>query len=307
MQDNKYFNKFPIIKYNSADVIDITQRIAMLQSVSVSPYIFYPYDIEGYERADQFANRYYGDSYLSWVVYISNNILDPYREWYWQQDEMNEFITQKYGSVQRALEKTKFYRNNWQNSNNLLPNGFDALPPISQNYWEPVCTGTHIVSYQRKQIDWKLNTNRIVGYTLHDINYIEDEIVTIWFDPYHIGSGQVLCVGGDNNVVYIQHLAGYYKDITDEVFITGNSYVYGHESQTNSAFVATDDVFIPAIIVTENLRPEEEEYWLKVSYYDFENEKNEFNHTIRVLDSRYANVMVNNLTTVLTPITTGNK
>src|SRR5271157_5282210 len=138
MTDSKYFSKFPLMTYNGSNCINITERVGLLQTVNNNQYIYYPYDLQAYERADSFSNRYYGDPYLSWVLYLTNNIYDPLRGWYLQTQELNELVTLKYGSVQLATQKTKFYRNYWVGVYNILPNYYDALPSILQEYWQPI-------------------------------------------------------------------------------------------------------------------------------------------------------------------------
>ena len=48
---DRYFDKFPVITYNDNKVVDITNRVALLDRVSRNPYIFYPYDLSDQERA----------------------------------------------------------------------------------------------------------------------------------------------------------------------------------------------------------------------------------------------------------------
>ena len=71
MSQDKYFNNFPIITYNSKPAVDITKRVVMLNYALKNPYLFYPYEIIANERPDQFSNRYYEDQYKSWILYLS--------------------------------------------------------------------------------------------------------------------------------------------------------------------------------------------------------------------------------------------
>ena len=52
-------------------------------------------------------------------------------------------------------------------------------------------------------------------------------------------------------------------------------------------------------LVVSNLRAEEESYWTPVTYFDYENEKNEFNKTILVLDPKFTQTTVQNLTDLM--------
>jgi hypothetical protein len=58
-------------------------------------------------------------------------------------------------------------------------------------------------------------------------------------------------------------------------------------------------VFTSSNVVSSNIPVEEEAYWKAVTYLEFEEDKNEFNKTIRVLDNRLKQVAVDNLTDLL--------
>jgi hypothetical protein len=91
----RYFDKFPIITYSNTEVVDITRRVTMLDKTIQNPYVFYPYEIDSNERADQLSARYYEDQFKSWMIYLSNKIVDPYYEWYLSEDEFVNFIIKK--------------------------------------------------------------------------------------------------------------------------------------------------------------------------------------------------------------------
>ena len=42
---SRFFDKFPLIKYNNCNCIDITKRVGLLNSVNNNHYIYYPYDL----------------------------------------------------------------------------------------------------------------------------------------------------------------------------------------------------------------------------------------------------------------------
>jgi hypothetical protein len=290
MSENRYFDKFPIINYGGSNVVDITKRTTMIEAVSNNPYIFYPYELTTYERADQFSDRYFDDSYKSWIIYISNKIVDPYYEWYLRTDEFNDFLSKKYGSVDFALNKIKYYRNDWYNSKDILINRYDSLPASLKNYWEPVYgINNKITSYTRKQKDYTVNTNKIISYTVNNTSFMKNEIVTINFDLSNKGRGQF--IQSSNNIIYLQHMSGTFLP-NNSVSISGSSYLYGEESKIETSFTAAN-------LISKNISDEEEIYWAPVTYADFENEKNEFNKTIRVLDKRLSHTVANNLKDLL--------
>ena len=230
----RYFDKFPTISYSNTTVVDITKRTAMLERSIQNPYIFYPYEITDNERADQLSARYYEDQYRSWIFYFSNKIVDPYYEWYMSNDEFYNFIVKKYGDYYTAETRIKYYKNNWVGQDDISVGAYESLAPNTIKYWEPKLGASNkITGYSRKQIDWTVNTNKISAYNFSNtnINFVTDEICTIFFDKYHSGKGQVLSTA--NNIVYLQHLSGYSSDNT---LIITDSYLYGHDSKVNTHF-----------------------------------------------------------------------
>lgn len=290
MSVDRYFDKFPRITYSNNQVVDITRRVTLLDRVSRNPYAFYPYDIVSDERAEQFSNRYYADPYKSWILYLTNKINDPYYEWYLTEKEFLEYIELKYGSIYDAQQKIKFYRNNWENQETLSVSGYNALDVGMKKYWNPnYAMGSSIMSYSRKEIDWTSSTNKIISYTVANTAFVKDEIVNISLDGNNLGKGQVAKT--TNTEIYVQHVSGYFQE-SDDVAINSNGYVFGTESKVNTA--VTD-----ATTITSNIEDNELVYWKAYTYYDYEFERNEYNRSIRVMDSDNAEVAINNLTELL--------
>jgi hypothetical protein len=95
----KYFENFPIITYEGKQVRDITRRNQFVRNVSTNPLLYLPYTISEGERAEDIANFYYGSVDYSWLVYMANNIMDPYHEWPLSEAEFKDFLIDKYGNV----------------------------------------------------------------------------------------------------------------------------------------------------------------------------------------------------------------
>lgn len=290
---DRYFDKFPVINYSNTKAVDLTLRTTMLDKIGSNPYVYYPYEIDSNERADQLSARYYEDQYKSWIFYISNKIVDPYYEWYLGEDEFINFIEKKYGSYYTAQTKIKHYRNNWVGAENIDISRFDSLTAGEKGYFEPILGfGNRIDGYKRKQIDWLHNTNKIVAYKVSNTSFIKNEICDIVFSSSSVGKGQIMSVNADtantaNSTVYVQHVSGTFN-VSLTVSVTPTSYIYGQESSVNTHF---SDVMVMA----ENIPADEEAYWSPVTYLEYETEKNEYNKTINVLEKNLKEVMVENL------------
>lgn len=281
----KYFSKFPKVTYSNNYVVDITRRVVLTNAVSTSAYSFYPYDIVSEERADQFSYRYYGDQYQSWLLYISNNITDPYYGWYLTDSQFNDFIELKYGSLATAQQKVKYYKNNWEDVENITVAEYNSLTDENQNYWEAVYGNGSVYSYKRKQLDLTATTNKVISYAVSNTSFTLDEICKIVYNSSIIGYGQV--AASANSTLYLQHVSGtYYSSVS------GICYVYGTESGVNT-------VFTSVTAVSNNISEGELVYWTPVTYYDYEYNKNEYNKSIRVLDNKYAQQAADNLKNLL--------
>ena len=92
----KYFENFPIIEYEGRRVRDISRRSNFVRSVSNNPYLYYPYTVSEGERAEDIAQFYYGSVDYVWLVYMANNIIDPYHEWPMDPQTFNDYLVEKY-------------------------------------------------------------------------------------------------------------------------------------------------------------------------------------------------------------------
>ena len=92
----KYFEKFPIIEYEGRRVRDISRRTNFVRAISNNPYLYYPYTVGEGERAEDIAQFYYGSVDYVWLVYMANNIIDPYHEWPMDPQTFNDYLVEKY-------------------------------------------------------------------------------------------------------------------------------------------------------------------------------------------------------------------
>lgn len=280
----RYFDKFQVINYANTIAVNLTQRSVVLNSVYSSPNLYYLYNIKPYERPDTIADEYYQDQYMSWILYLTNKMVDPYYDWNLDQDTFDAFIVKKYGSYENASSKIKYFRNNWytqpdpisvsQYTNIVSANGSLA------RYYNPTylddTKNTIPNGYIRKREDWEYNTNRVVSYAVANGSaFVSDEIVNVTFSANSTGRGQVSF--SNSSTVILQHLF----DSTSNGTITANSYLYGRESKANTVFTSVTSL-------ANNIPSSESTYWDPVTYFQYELEINEKNKSIQVLDKRYS-------------------
>lgn len=271
-----YFKKLGTVSYNGDIVNNIITSIRFKDVVEKNNFIFYPYTIEEYERPDLIAEHYYGDSRYTWVVYLSNKIVDPYFEWPLSTNEFRSFIIKKYGSVEAALEKIEFYRNNWYGDDSIIStSAYGALISTLKKYWSPIIGYSNaITSYERKQVDFVLETNQVVELILSNVTGLSvNEKIT------QRTSGAVSATGfigaiKTNSIVL--------KNITGAFAVTDGSV----GSITNNSGSASKSVSTVTIISTP-IPATELSYWEAVTAYDYENEFNESRKNIQLLDRQY--------------------
>jgi hypothetical protein len=92
-----YFYNFPKINYFDVEVRNIILQAALIKKVFNNADAFYPYIIKDFERPDLIAYDVYGDETLDWLIYFSNDIIDPYYDWPLFGDQFNDYIEKKYG------------------------------------------------------------------------------------------------------------------------------------------------------------------------------------------------------------------
>ena len=278
----RYFDKFQRIRYANTEVRNITQRTAFLNTVYNNPVFYYPYDIAQGERPDIIANRYYSDQYLSWLLYMSNKVIDPYHDWYLDQTTFEEFIVKKYGSLANALSKVKYYRNNWYSDPNptISATTYNNLDPALTKFYEPVPINGVVTAnpreYTRTKVDWTVRTNSIARYsTANGAGFTTGEVADVVYDNSNRGTGQVTFA--NTTTVMLENLAG----TATGGSISGSSYIKGRESLANTGFTTAN-------VVISNIPTVELPYWSPVTLYEHENEINERNKSILVLKSEFA-------------------
>tara|TARA_Y100000389_G_scaffold195268_1_gene226465 strand:- start:2729 stop:3103 length:375 start_codon:yes stop_codon:yes gene_type:complete len=92
----KYFENFPIIEYQGRKVRDISRRASFARALANNPFMYYSYTVKENERAEDVALDYYGSVDFVWLVYMANNIIDPYYEWPMDGQTFNDYLVDKY-------------------------------------------------------------------------------------------------------------------------------------------------------------------------------------------------------------------
>lgn len=268
-----YFVKFPIIKYNNTVTRDITERVALINRKKTPAGSIYPIELGDQTRSDIAAWKIYNDPTLDWMLYLSNNILDPYYEWHLSDDDFIAFIKTKYGSIELSKEKVAYYRLIWPEENSHIPVGYyNSLPEVYKKYFDIVLGAKNkIIAYTRKtDQDWIMNTNKILRWdvTMDTANtsFSRDDIIEVMQFGNVIGKAEVITA--NDSILVVQHV----QDNSSPNLIRSFS-----DHNLTGTITDTDTI-------TENITEIEAAYWEPLFYYDLEVELNEQRRYIDIVD-----------------------
>lgn len=134
-----YFKNFPLVQYNDTTLRNLMLKAKVAKSLIQSYDTFYPYTIKTGETPTSIAYDYYGSVNFVWLIFLANDIIDPYYDWPLEDDAFNEFIVKKYGSIVNALNinNATYYRNPnlsyW-----MTKTTYDNISANERTGWAPV-------------------------------------------------------------------------------------------------------------------------------------------------------------------------
>jgi len=234
------------------------------------------------DRADMISYNYYDESDYAWLIYFANDVIDPYFDMNISDENFQELINKKYGSLANASTSKKYYKNNWAENLDQVINisGYSALPANLKKYWDPIVDENYrITSYRRKNADWIVNTNRVIQ--------LDTETVAEPFkfaDLVTNGSAIGTVVYANTTSITLQHISGAFPDSEYLVTSRYSSVIANVTSMT---------------VITENLDAAEEIYYSPVTFLDYEEEQNMKKKEILLVDKRLANKAASDLGRVL--------
>lgn len=130
----QYFANHPTTSYDllrdgrPVAVTNITSRLILTKLTEGMGLVYYDYLIKDGERADLVAYKYYGDERYDWVIYLANNIHDPYYQWPLDSRAFETYLRATYGSIAVAQQTVHHY--DWlqdQKRTVYLPTGEAAV------------------------------------------------------------------------------------------------------------------------------------------------------------------------------------
>ena len=112
-----YFRNIPKIKYDIfgtepntyTDVTNITKRLRFKPKVIEDITEYYTYRVKDGDRPDIISYQKYGTVGYAYLLMLINDIQDPLFDWPLSTQQFEQYIANKYGSVESAQTTTKYY------------------------------------------------------------------------------------------------------------------------------------------------------------------------------------------------------
>jgi hypothetical protein len=104
-----FFKYFPKVDYDGHMATNLMARTKINKQVLINTNGTIDYTIQDGDRADIVSYLAFQDSEKDWIVYYSNDVVDPYHDWYMSTNDFNEFVAVKYGSISQAESTTVQY------------------------------------------------------------------------------------------------------------------------------------------------------------------------------------------------------
>jgi len=281
---SNYFSKFPTVMYKGQLLRNMMVRGRINDKIKDYQTAFYPYTQKEDERIDHIAFDYYGDAHADWLIYLANDVIDPWYDTYLSGRDFENYIKKKYGTVAEARTKIVLYRNDWSSDfTTLTTAAYEALGVGMKKYWRPIIGVTGSVnSYERKKRDYKYSTNKIESMSF--ANTVSNTFT----------AGERVVISGDtDNSAFVEFANTSYfviKHVVGDFTANANYTVTGQTSNVSITVNASSHSTLKTVIPAN-----EQAYFSPVYAYDAEAEINEAHKNLNLIQQQYKGKMENEL------------
>lgn len=278
----KYFDKLPIISYNGFSVRNIMSLAALTDKTKSDKSAFYSYQMNDHDRVDVLSDKYYDNPDYAWLIWMANEVVDPYYDLMLQDSDFNKYIESKYGSMEAAIEKIVHFRSNWRDDRTeISTTQFEFIPSSTKKYFSPVLdVNLKVHSYKRKEKDLIASTNMIIMINLtSEAEFTVGEIIKS-------DTAEATVTFSNKSVVTCQHVFGSFQP---------GQQIMGQTSRVVSSIRMPQTNEQTITIVSRPIPLEEYVYWEPISAYQYEYELNEDKRDIKLIDNRYKQTISNEL------------
>lgn len=153
-----YFANYPVITYRGLNIRNLMLNAQVVKGVLSKTSVVYPYTLEEGDTPTMIAYDYYGSVDYVWLVLMSNNMIDPYTDWYKSQLDFAAYIDKKYGSHPYAMSTIHHYKHNTDPDYPMVtPTTYAYMLPEEQGQFSPV----YIYDYEQQRNEARRTINLI--------------------------------------------------------------------------------------------------------------------------------------------------
>lgn len=105
----QYFSNHPVITYRGLNIRNLMLNAQVVKGVLSKTSVVYPYTLEEGDTPTMIAYDYYGSVDYVWLVLLSNDMIDPYTDWYKGTLDFESYLAKTYGSVANAMSTIHHY------------------------------------------------------------------------------------------------------------------------------------------------------------------------------------------------------
>lgn len=111
---NSLFSDFPTVDYRIGSDTFIASNITIALKIEAvlrsRGSVIYNYTVKDEDRPDLVANSFYQDSFLDWIILLTNRVINPVWEWPISSLNFPAYLESKYGTYSAAHQTVHEYR-----------------------------------------------------------------------------------------------------------------------------------------------------------------------------------------------------
>ena len=159
-----YFKEFPLIRYsfdiNGTPTLlvvkDIALNVRVQREILNNVTLFDDYDLQDGDTPERIADRLYGNPNLNWIIMLANERFDYAEDFPLTQDQLYEYVKQKYGAANVDAQHQLFGKPHWES-----PEGY----PVDEDH--PMAIAVSNFEYEFSLNESKRSI-RVINPTLVD-------------------------------------------------------------------------------------------------------------------------------------------
>ena len=166
-----YFRNLPSIYYDIkgtspayyTQAVNIMVAKKIRDAAAANIALLYTYRIEDGDRPDTIASMYYGSASYTWLIFLMNNIKDPYYDWPLTTHAFETYMAAKYGSVAASQTEVHEYQQiiRAATTNDAMVDNDEAINPevvyiVDSTTYDDLAAASKKILYK---YDWEFDIN----------------------------------------------------------------------------------------------------------------------------------------------------